>query len=59
MLVQRVSKSVSYFYHNPRMPLFLLTAYAKNQRSDLSQAERNDFRHLTLLLVNSFGRNNR
>jgi hypothetical protein len=56
---KRGGARVIYFYHNRRMPLFLLTAYAKNQRSDLSQAERNAFRQLTLLLVNSFGRNNR
>ena len=56
---KRGGTRVIYFYHNRQMPLFLLTAYAKNQRSDLSQAERNAFRQLTLLLVISFGRNNR
>jgi hypothetical protein len=42
---------VVYFYHDAGMPLFALTAYAKNERADLSQQDRNDFRQLTTLLV--------
>jgi hypothetical protein len=38
------------------MPLFALTAYAKNERADLSQRDRNDFRRLTALLVERFKR---
>ena len=38
------------------MPLFLLTAFAKNERTDLSQKERNDFRALTKTLVESYRR---
>ena len=38
------------------VPLFLLTAYAKNERADLSQADRNDFRQLTKLLVANYGK---
>src|SRR5260370_1443206 len=30
-------------YHNANLPLFLLTAYAKNVQEDISQAARNDF----------------
>ena len=45
-----------YFYHNAGMPLFALTAYAKNERADLSQQERNDFRQLTTRLVAAFKR---
>lgn len=44
---------VIYFFHNASMPLFALTAFAKNQRADLSQADRNDFKRLTALLVGS------
>ena len=40
-----------YFYQDAGMPLFALTAYAKNERADLSQQDRNDFRQLTALLV--------
>ena len=45
-----------YFYHDADMPLFALTAYAKNERADLSQQDRNDFRQLTALLVKTFKR---
>jgi hypothetical protein len=47
---------VIYYYHNEAMPLFALTAYAKNERADLSQADRNDFRRLTTLLVERYAR---
>lgn len=49
---------VIYFYHDPGMPLFALAAYAKNERSDLSQHDRNGFKQLTALLVRSFKRRN-
>jgi hypothetical protein len=42
---------VIYFYHDAALPLFALTAFAKNERADLSQQDRNDFRKLTALLV--------
>ena len=44
------------FYHDAGMPLFALTAYAKNEQADLSQQDRNDFRQLTALLVEGFKR---
>jgi hypothetical protein len=50
---------VIYYYHNEAMPLFALTAYAKNERADLSQADRNDFRRLTTLLVERYARRTR
>ena len=45
-----------YFYHNADLPLFLLTAFAKNVQEDISQAARNDFRRLTRILVENYGR---
>ena len=45
------ARVVYYYYHSDAMPIFVLTAYAKNERADLSQADRNDFRRLTALLV--------
>lgn len=45
-----------YFHHGAGMPLFALTAYAKNEQANLSQADRNDFRRLTALLVETFTR---
>lgn len=53
---ERVGARVVYFHHNAGMPLFALTAYAKNERTDLSQQDRNDFRQLTALLVETFKR---
>lgn len=52
---KRGGARVVYFHHNAGMPLFLLTAYAKNERADLSQADQNDFRQLTKLLVDIYG----
>lgn len=53
---KRGSARVIYFHHDAGMPLFALTAFAKNERADLSQKDRNDFRQLTTLLVETFKR---
>ena len=53
---KRGGARVVYFYHDPEVPLFALTAYAKNERADLSQQDRNDFRQLTTLLASTFKR---
>ncbi len=45
-----------FYYHNAAMPLFALTVYAKNERANLTQADRNDFRRLTGLLVEHYAR---
>jgi hypothetical protein len=51
---KRGGARVVYFYHDARMPLFMLTAYAKNDRADLSQQDRNNFKRLTGQLVEMF-----
>ena len=51
---KRGGARVIYFYHYADVPLFALTAYAKNERSDLSQADRDEFRVLTGLLVDAY-----
>ncbi|MGQ0664999.1 MAG: type II toxin-antitoxin system RelE/ParE family toxin [Pseudomonadota bacterium] len=56
---KRGGARVIYFYHSADFPLFALTAYAKNERADLSQEQRNDFRRLTKLLIESYGRRKR
>jgi hypothetical protein len=56
---KRGGARVIYFYHDDGLPVFLLTAYSKNVRADLSQAERNGFRRLTTLLIESYGRTRR
>ncbi len=53
---KRGGARVIYFYHSEHLPLFLITAYAKNVRADLSQSERNEFRQLAKLLVEHYGR---
>ena len=41
---------IIYFYHNQSMPLFLLTLFAKGDRSNLSKAERNELAQLAQIL---------
>jgi putative component of toxin-antitoxin plasmid stabilization module len=53
---KRGGARVIYFHHDGGMPLFLLTAFAKNDRTDPSQKDRNDLRQLTALLVKAFKR---
>jgi hypothetical protein len=36
---KRGGARVIYYYHDAEMPLYLMTAYAKNERENLSQAE--------------------
>jgi hypothetical protein len=56
---KRGGARIIYFHHDAGMPLFALTAYAKNERADLSQRDRNEFRRLTALLVEIFSRRKR
>ena len=56
---KRGGARVIYFYHDASVPLFALTAFAKNERADLSQRDRNEFRQLTTLLVDAFKRKRR
>ena len=51
---KRGGARVIYFFHNLDMPLFLLTAYAKNEREDLSQADYASFQQLTRRLIESY-----
>ena len=48
---KRGGARVIYFFHDMNMPLYLLTAYAKNERENLSQAEINTLQRLTRALV--------
>jgi hypothetical protein len=42
---------VIYYFHSELMPLYLLTLFAKNERANLSKAERNALGELVGLLV--------
>lgn len=46
---------VIYYYRNMEMPLFLLAIFAKNERDNLSQAERNALAKLGRVLAESYG----
>lgn len=48
---KRGGARVIYYYHSERLPVFLLAAYAKNERANLSQAERNAMKKLIPILV--------
>ena len=48
---KRGGARVIYYYHNERIPLFLLTAYGKNEKANLSRAERNAMKRLVPVLV--------
>lgn len=40
-----------YYFHSEAMPLYLLTLFAKNERANLSKAERNELAGLVDILV--------
>ena len=39
-----------HYFHSQAMPLYLLTVYGKNERANLSKAERNDLAGLVRIL---------
>jgi hypothetical protein len=45
---------VIYYFHSETFPLFLLTVYSKNQKANLTKAERNDLKKLVPLLVKTY-----
>lgn len=45
---------VVYYYHDQSMPLFALAMFAKNERANLSQAERNQLKRLVSQLVQAY-----
>ena len=42
---------VIYYYHNEAIPLFLLNVFAKNEKANLTKAERNEMKALLPRLV--------
>ena len=53
---KRGGAQIIYFFHSASTPLFLLTAFAKNERVDLSQRDRNSFQRLTKQLIETYRR---
>ena len=45
---------VIYYVHSDAMPLYLLTLFAKNERANLSKAERNDLAAMVDVLVSAW-----
>lgn len=45
---------VIYYVHSDLMPLYLLTLFAKNERANISKAERNELAELVDLLVRTW-----
>lgn len=42
---------IIYYFHNESMPLFLLSVFAKNEKANLTKAERNEMKNLLPRLV--------
>lgn len=53
---KRGGARVIYFYHSANLPLFALTAYAKNQRDDLTQVQRDGFRVLAKTIAETYAK---
>jgi len=48
---KRGGARVIYYHHSERLPVFMLAAYAKNEKANLSRAERNAMKRLVPILV--------
>ena len=46
---------IVYYYYNESMPVFLLTVFAKNEKADLTKAERNTLGKVARALRESYG----
>ena len=51
---KRGGVKVIYYFHSDTFPLFLLTVYPKNQKANLTKAERNEFKKLVPMLVKTY-----
>lgn len=46
---------IIYFFHNERIPVFLLAVFAKNDRANLTQAETNLLGNVAKMLARKYG----
>jgi len=51
---KRGGARVIYFFHDMEMPLYLLEAFAKDDRANLTKAECNELRQVTEQIVESY-----
>jgi hypothetical protein len=42
---------IIYYFHNESLPLFLLSVFSKNEKANLTKAERNEIKNLMPRLV--------
>jgi hypothetical protein len=45
---------VIYFFHSAEIPLFVLNIFAKNEKANISQEERNELKQLAGMLVKQY-----
>lgn len=55
---KRGGARVVYFFHDAEMPILLVAVYAKNEKSDLSAAEKKEFAGLLKAFVTQWRRRN-
>lgn len=55
---KRGGARVIYFFHDAEMPILLVAVYAKNEKSDLSAAEKKEFAGLLKTFVAQWRRRN-
>ena len=48
-----------YYFHNERLPVFLLAAYGKSEKVNLTKAERNAVAKLVPILAGEYARGSR
>jgi hypothetical protein len=56
---KRSGVRIIYYVYDEAMPLYLLTLFAKNERANLSQTERNELAGLVDLLVQAWRRSSK
>ena len=56
---KRSGMRVIYYYCGEKLPVFLLNIFAKNDKVDLSQSEKNDMKKWIPRLVAAYGRRSR
>ena len=53
---KRGGSRVIYFFHNESLPIFLLAIYGKNEKANLSQAERNAMARVVPAIIQSYAK---
>jgi len=51
---KRGGARVIYYFHSEQVPVFLLAAYGKNEKANLSKAERNTMAKLIRMLIEGY-----